>query len=113
MKRFKLWKISLIIGFWFLCLNPGHSEIIDLGTLGGPERNGVAFAINDRGEAAGYTDTSDGIVHAFWYSNGVRTDLGTFGGGWSMARGVNNLGQVVGYADTAEGLQRAFLYSGG
>ena len=87
--------------------------MIDLGTLGGPERNGVAFAINDRGEAAGYTDKSDGIVHAFLYSNGVMTDMGTFGGGWSMARGINNLGQVVGYADTAEGLQRAFLYYGG
>jgi probable HAF family extracellular repeat protein len=92
-----------VVGFWLLGLNLGYGEVIDLGTLGGPERNGVAFAINDRGEAAGHTDKSDGVM----------TDLGTFGGGWSMARGINNLGLVVGYADTAEGLQRAFLYSGG
>jgi len=113
MKGFKFWKISVVVGFWLLGLNQGYGEVIDLGTLGGPERNGCAFAISDRGEAAGYTDKSDGIVHAFLYSNRVMTDLETLGGGWSMARGINNLGQVVGYADTAEGLQRAFLYSGG
>ena len=98
MKDFKLWGVSLIVGFWLIGFNLGYCEVIDLGTLGGLERNGVAFAINDRGEAAGYTDKSDGIVHAFLYSGGVMTDLGTFGGGWSMARGINNLSQVVGYA---------------
>ena len=96
MRGLNFWSIWLIAGFLFSGIGRGYGEVIDLGTLGGPERNGVAFALNDRGEAAGYTDKSDGIVHAFLYSNGVMTDLGTFGGGWSMARGINNLGQVVG-----------------
>jgi probable HAF family extracellular repeat protein len=113
MRRFKLWGFSLVVGFWLLGSNPGYGEVIDLGTLGGLERNGVAFAINDLGEAAGYTDKSDGIVHAFLYSNGAMTDLETFGGGWNMARGINTLGQVVGYADKGEGLQRAVLYENG
>jgi probable HAF family extracellular repeat protein len=41
------------------------------------------------------------------------TDLGTFGGSDSYARGINNSGQVVGYSITAGNAEHAFLYSGG
>ncbi len=70
MRGLNCWSILLIAGLLFTGIGSGYSGVIDLGTLGGPERNGVAFAINDRGEAAGYTDKPDGIIHAFLYSNG-------------------------------------------
>jgi probable HAF family extracellular repeat protein len=53
-------------------------------------------------------------VHAFLYSNGVTTSLGTLGGDVNWANGVNNAGQVVGAALTASNAaQHAFLYSNG
>jgi probable HAF family extracellular repeat protein len=61
----------------------------------------------------GYAETSDGNYHAFLYSSGVLTDLGTLGGPYSFAFGTNARGQVVGYADTSSGEQHAFLYSNG
>jgi len=44
------------------------------------------------------------------YKNGVMNDLGTFGGGYSVALGISNAGAVAGYAQKADGNQRAFLY---
>jgi probable HAF family extracellular repeat protein len=41
------------------------------------------------------------------------TDLGTLGGGSSVAYGINNSGTIVGYAYTSGGPQHAFSYSGG
>ena len=53
-------------------------------------------------------------MHAFLYSGGVMTDLGTLPGGtYSCATGINNNGQIVGYSNTASGPIHAFLYSGG
>lgn len=50
---------------------------------------------------------------AVTYSNGTITNLGTFGGDWSVAYGVNTAGKVVGYAGVLSGQANAFLYSGG
>jgi probable HAF family extracellular repeat protein len=41
------------------------------------------------------------------------TDLGTFGGAFSLARGVNAAGEVVGQARTVCGSDHAFLYCNG
>jgi len=40
-------------------------------------------------------------------------DLGTLGGGSSVALGVNDKGQVVGSADTPQGLRHAYLWENG
>jgi len=40
-------------------------------------------------------------------------DLGTLGGGSSVALGVNDMGQVVGSADIAGGLRHAYLWANG
>ncbi len=53
----------------------------DLGDLGGEES--FAKGINDDGQVVGYSDASAGILspHAFVYSGGTMTDLGTLPGG--------------------------------
>ena len=84
----------------------------DLGSLGD---DSVAYDINDRGQVVGFSSltATDWDYHAFLYSDGVMTDLGTFGGIYSHALGINNGGQVVGFASTADERERAFVYSAG
>lgn len=73
---------------------------------------GRAKGVNESGQIAGYS-TQSGPEHAFLYSNGVITDLGTLGGSVSLAYGINENGEVVGYSYPATGNYRAFLYSNG
>jgi probable HAF family extracellular repeat protein len=95
-----------------------------LGTLPGSVYS-YANAINDSGEIVGYSYVSGGPAyfgvnpydvpgtwHAFVYSNGQMTDLGTFGGEDSMASGINNNGQIVGTILTSTGTA-GFLYTNG
>ncbi len=42
--------------------------------------------------------------HAFLYSGGVMSDLGTLGGSYSGAYAINDSGQVVGYYHIAYSL---------
>jgi probable HAF family extracellular repeat protein len=75
----------------------------------------VALDVNDLGEAAGRSKVSDVLgtgTHAFlWTADGGMVDLGTLGGGISMATGINNQSQIVGKATTATEETRAFLWS--
>ena len=100
--------------------------MINLPTLGaeGTSRS-VSYAINDSGQIVGWSEITDQgscpdselsayhISHGFVYSNGQITDLGTLGGGCSIAAGLNNQGNVVGWAHTSENRQHAFLYRQG
>ena len=86
--------------------------LTDIGTLGGISSGGAA--INDAGQITGGAATSSGAYHAFLYSNGVMTDLGTLPGGtYSQGLAINNVGQITGYFLTASGTDHAFLYSSG
>ena len=74
--------------------------------------------MNDRGEIVGLSTISasgEYPSHAFIYSGGIMSDLGTFGGQLSCAYGVNDFGVVVGGADLPGDSylsSRGFVYYG-
>jgi probable HAF family extracellular repeat protein len=82
-------------------------EMLDLGTLGGPDSN--ALTINDRGQIAGWSYTSfvanssSGIptVDPFLWSqeDGKMLDLGSLGGTFGAPFFMNNRGQVIGVSN--------------
>jgi probable HAF family extracellular repeat protein len=79
----------------------------DLGTLGGYEA--AAVIIDDAGQVAGTSDVTTTVDptlgfaprHAFRLANGVMTDLGTLGGGLSVAFALNSEGAVAGFSTLA------------
>ncbi len=80
-----------------------NESMAGLGTLvKGATTTSVANGINSTGQVVGYSNTqTPGSTHAFVYSGGTMTDLGTLGGNTSAAYGINDSGQVVGDAATS------------
>jgi probable HAF family extracellular repeat protein len=60
----------------------------------------------------GHAALASGYEHAFMWSGGVMTDLGTLGGN-SFAYGLNQAGDVVGYSSLNNGASHAFLERNG
>jgi probable HAF family extracellular repeat protein len=96
-----------------------HSRTGDLtllGSLGGVTPygfNGVATSINNAGNAVGYSYIDSINRHAFLYSGGVMTDIGSFGG-YSGAWAINDEGVIVGFSsDQFNGVAHAFVDSDG
>lgn len=77
--------------------------------------NSIALGNNDSGQIVGGAETtSANVFHAFLYSAGKMTDLGTLGGSGSFATAINNAGLIVGSSDTAgNAASHAFLRSAG
>jgi probable HAF family extracellular repeat protein len=69
--------------------------------------------INNAGQVVGWGDDFT-TNHSFLMNGDSVTDLGSLGGGWSMANAINNRGQVVGVSTlTDPALTHAYLYSHG
>lgn len=88
-------------------------RIFDLGTLGGTYSE--AFAVNNKGQVAGASLTSDEIdTHAFIWLGAAMQAIPLGGGelAFSEATGINNNGQVVGTFDRGpdDRFGRGFLY---
>ena len=98
---------------WYTPFFRARPIVYGLETIPG-DPDGVAYAINDRGQAVGGTGTcgvfnsinENNLVplHAVLWQNGRPIDLGNLGGDGHFngifATGLNNAGQVVGVSDT-------------
>jgi probable HAF family extracellular repeat protein len=91
---------------------PIYYSAVDIGSLGGSGGTG-GYGINNAGTVVGGSYTPDGNEHAFSYSNGVMTDLGTLGGTYSAADAINNVNTIVGASFLPDGNEVAFSYSNG
>lgn len=90
----------------------GNPRMKDLGTLGGEASE--AYAINRNGQVAGYSQTT-GRDHAFLYSMGTLTDIGSLLSGprHSYAYAINAAGHVAGTAyNNAYSSYSAFFFNG-
>lgn len=117
----------LTIGFIVASGLFGQYTVTSIPTLGGSGPNAyvLAKALNDVGQVVGTASIAANTAsHAFLYSNGLMTDLGTLGGSpakagdvVSVASGINNGGEVVGSSLVAGNLSNpvwhAFRYKNG
>ena len=104
-------------------------SVTSLGSLG--FGLSIPLAINATGEVTGYSYLSrqiqvtcppqkygqpkkcfENLYHAFSWSNGTMTDLGTLGGDFSEGLAINSSGEVVGWAQTKAGIGDPFLFNG-
>ena len=70
----------------------------------GNDPDGFAFAINDQGQAVGYSGTCTRAIHAVLWENGTAIPLPDLGFPRSnIASGINNQGQIVGRSRSADG----------
>jgi probable HAF family extracellular repeat protein len=95
-------------------------SVHDLGNLGGTAVN-IALAINNQGQAVGFSSLTDHSTpffgtHAFLWTRetGKMRDLGTLPGDVvSGGQGINDRGEVVGLSFDPDGNPRAFLWRNG
>jgi probable HAF family extracellular repeat protein len=99
-----------------------HRQVHELPTLGG-DPDGVALAINEKGQVAGTSGECAPLnpatylyiqpVHAIRWDNGKPIDLGSLGGvSGNIALGINNHGAVVGGSDiTGDSTSHGFLWT--
>lgn len=101
--------------------------ITDIGTLGYISTTGTG--LNATGQSTGTASLPGTFVttgcppkhrpclahpaHAYLYSGGDITDLGTPGGNYSAGNAINASGTIAGYSDLANGVQHAAIFANG
>ena len=88
-----------------------RTAVTVLGSFGGVidgSFNGSAAAINNTGQACGFSYINSVHAHAFLYDGGVMRDIGLFIHDYSAAAALNDNGDVVGVSGA-----NGFLYTNG
>ena len=80
-----------------------------LPTVGG-DPDGVAFGINNRGQAVGYSGTCTAANYAVVWENGTATKLPDLGDPGGIAFAINSHNQVVGQAVNSDGTALAAIW---
>ena len=68
----------------------------------GSDPDGIAYAINNQGQAVGQSATCTSINHAVLWENGAAFPLPDFGTG-AIGQGINDQGQIAGIIGSADG----------
>lgn len=112
---------------WFKAFFSGKPVVRELPTVDG-DPDGVAYAINDKGQAVGGTGSCGAFnsitevnlvaLHAVLWQGGKPIDLGNLGGDGHFngiyATGLNNAGQIAGVSDTTDDASfHGFLWQDG
>jgi probable HAF family extracellular repeat protein len=80
-----------------------------LPTIGG-DPDGVAFGINNQGQAVGYSGTCTAANYGVVWENGTATALQELGDPGAIAYAINSHGQIVGQAVNSDGTPLAALW---
>ena len=76
----------------------------------GTDPDGVAFGINNQGQAVGYSGTCTAANYAVVWENGIATALPDLGDPGAIAFAINGHGQIVGQAVNSDGTALAALW---
>lgn len=87
-----------------------NSVMVDLGRTG---EVSSAAAINDAGQIVININVGLSLTRAFVWRDGIRTDLGSLGGGVTNAVAINGHGHIIGDSATVAGPSHAFLWRDG
>jgi len=76
----------------------------------GSDPDGVAYGINNQGQAVGYSGTCTAANYAVVWENGTATALPDLGDPGAIAYAINSHGQIVGQAVNSDGTPLATLW---
>jgi uncharacterized membrane protein len=93
----------------------GLGESFGYGVNATGQATGLSYLSSTNTHSCGYPVKSCTAhpYHAFLYSSGQMTDLGTLGGHLSQGNAINLSDHVAGWADTSAGVSNATLWTGG
>lgn len=108
--------VSLIFSLSGVCrlLAEVVYEVVDLGALGGT--NSAARGINNQGQVVGWAQGAEGRTHAFFWEDGVMSDIGQLSGHDSaIAYDINEAGHMAGrsWHSATSAQYRACLWADG
>ena len=87
----------------------GKEKAQPLFTIGN-DPDGVAFGINNQGQAVGFSGTCTAVNFAVLWENGTATPLPDLGTPYGIAYAINNRGQIVGQAINSDGTPLGALW---
>ncbi len=76
----------------------------------GTDPDGVAYGINNQGQAVGYSGTCTAANYGVVWENGIATALPDLGDPGAIAYAINSHGQIVGQAVNSDGTPLAALW---